>query len=289
MLREIIKSSLKKEIFAKYGNKCYICGYFLKPALRAHHIIPVNLGGKDDIDNFVLLCSNCHTLIHFYSSKRYRNNEIRHYLNPEFTEEAIEKLKGLVEKVQNIKREIENNKNLWITKRPYTLDEVINMVSHKNKFTDYQRKLLLEAFKIVLNNLPKSIVQKCSYRLLKNGKYISINLMNYLLFRTPAYGDFGEKPKYDCYIIFPNNISKVKFVRDVKSRIAFNFKYFTCVNLGLSYSEVLKFTDIEWNLFRDACEIAHNARKTRNWISNVDITTKSNVDITTGYPLTGLG
>lgn len=274
MPREIINSSLKKEIFAKYGNKCYICRYSLKPTFCAHHIIPVSLGGKDDIDNFVLLCSNCHTLVHFYSSKRYRDKGIRHYLNSELTEEAIEKLKGFIEKVQNVKREIENNKNLWTTKKPYTFDEAINIVSHKNKFTDYQRKLLSKAFKIVLENLPKSIVQKCSYRLLKKGRYISINLMNYLLFRTPAYGDFGEKPKFDSYIIFPNNISNVKFVRDVESRIAFNFKYFNCINLGLSYNELLKFIRNEWNLFRESCEMAHNARKTRNWVSNIDITAK---------------
>ncbi|CAD6493071.1 MAG: hypothetical protein CHKLHMKO_00409 [Candidatus Argoarchaeum ethanivorans] len=231
------------------------------------------MGGKDDIDNFVLLCSNCHTLVHSYSSKRYRDKEIRQYLNPELTDEAIEKLKSLAGKIQNVKREVEENENLWNIKTPYTLDDAITIISHRNKFTEYQKKLLLETLSLVLENIPKPIVQRCSYRLLKNGKYMSINLMNYLLFRTPAYGDFGEMPVFDCYFTFPKNKIPSN-LKPIEGRDVFNFRYFDCINLGLSYTEILKFTKEEWSLFKEACEMANDARKTRNWISNIDINAK---------------
>ena len=273
MVRRIIEPSLRKQTFSKYNNKCYVCGYCIKPSLRVHHIIPVNLGGKSDIDNFVLLCSNCHALVHFYSSKRYMGKEIRHYLNPELTDEEIENLKSLVKEIQNIKKEIENKKNLRIIKMLYTLDDSITVISQINKFTDHQKKLLSETLTLVLENIPESIAKKCSYRLLKNGKYMSINLMNYLLFRTPAYGDFGERPEFDCYFTFPKD--KIPFnLKPVKMRNVFNFRYVDCINLGISYTELLKFTNEEWNLFKEACEIIKDARKTRNWISNIDINVK---------------
>lgn len=273
MVREILKSSLKKEVFAKYENKCFICGYSLKPALRVHHIIPVYLGGKDEFDNFILLCSNCHTLVHFYSSKKYENKEIKYYLDLELRDTSIEKLKGLIVKVQNVKKEVEKNKNLW-TKDIYSFNESMNMVSKKNKFTDHKKNLLLEILSLTMENIPKSIAQECSYRLLKSGKYISINLMNYLLFRTPAYTDLGDKPKFDCYIIFPLNVNNPSFLEDINNRIVFNFKAFDCVNLGLYYDEVLKFSNNDWNLFKKSCKMAQGARRTRNWVSNIDINGK---------------
>ncbi|MCX8170453.1 MAG: HNH endonuclease [Candidatus Bathyarchaeota archaeon] len=285
MAREIIKNALKKEIFNKYGSKCYVCGYSLKPALRAHHTIPTNLGGKDHIDNFVLLCSNCHTLVHFYSSKRYWNKEIKHYLTSEYTEDKIEKLKELISRIQKIKKEVEENKNLWIkkdtiTERPYTLEEAINIVSRRNKFTDDKKKLLSRVLISVLENIPQPIFKKCSFRLLRNGKYISINLMNHLLFRTPAYGDYGEPPKFDCYLTFPKDKIPSN-LKPIEERDVFYFRYFNCVNLGLSYAEVLEFTSNEWNLFKEACEMAHNVRKTRSWISNIDVEKHANISTST--------
>jgi hypothetical protein len=273
MARRIIEPSLKKQIFAKYNNKCYVCEYSINSALRVHHIIPIHLGGKENIDNAVLLCSNCHTLVHFYSSKRYRNKEINTYLNSELTDKEIVRLKKLVEKIQNVRKVVEENRNVWVTRKPYTLEETIDLISRKNKFTEHQKNLLTKIVRLVLENIPDQIAQKCSYRLLKNGKYMSINLMNYLLFRTPAYGDFGEKPEFDCYFIFPKNKIPSK-LEHVEKRDVFNFKYIDCINIGLSYTEVLKFSNTEWNLFKEACEMLTNAKKTRDWISNIYIDAK---------------
>jgi phage replication O-like protein O len=41
---------------------CYLCNF--KEALEEHHIIPRSKGGSNKIDNKIILCPNCHTLVH---------------------------------------------------------------------------------------------------------------------------------------------------------------------------------------------------------------------------------
>lgn len=45
----------------RFGDKCMICGWE-EATCDAHHIIPVKLGGKNKIENMVVLCPNHHRL-----------------------------------------------------------------------------------------------------------------------------------------------------------------------------------------------------------------------------------
>jgi len=56
--------------------------------LRVHHIVPVSLGGTDEIENLVLLCPNCHTLVHLLSSKRFSGRDASSILVSEYEQEA---------------------------------------------------------------------------------------------------------------------------------------------------------------------------------------------------------
>ncbi len=275
MERGIIKSELKRVIFTKYSDKCYVCNYSVKAALRIHHIVPISYGGKNEIDNFVLLCSNCHTLAHFYSSKRYQNKKIEKHIKAQLGDEAIDRLGELIVKVHDARRRLEENGNLWTRREPYTINEAIERIAKRNKFEDDQRKLLSQVIGEVLQRIPVPILRECSCRLLRDGKYMSINLKNHLLFRTPAYGDFGEKPKFDCLLTFPKDRVPSN-LKPIENRDVFFFRHFDCVNLGLSYVETRKLNENEWGLFKEACQMAQNARKTRNWMSNIDITNKTN-------------
>lgn len=46
---------------------CGISGLTYSNIFEKHHILPVYFGGKDELDNLILLCPTCHKLVHRYS------------------------------------------------------------------------------------------------------------------------------------------------------------------------------------------------------------------------------
>jgi len=267
MTREIVSASLKQQVLERYGNRCYACGFSIHSILVVHHCVPISLGGTDEIENLVLVCPNCHTLIHRFSSKRYDGREISDFLTPEYSREAIERIAELSHAIRQEKQRIQRNASVW--KRPYSVEEAIASVAQRNRYSEEKREQLREVFQLTLSHIPKELKARCSYRLLKRGSYISINLMNYLLYRSPGYGDLGDNPTYDCFLIFTSDLKD--HFKDFDERNVFNFNYFDCVNLGLSFDEVLALTDTEWASFSRACQMAAEARKSRNWVSNIQV------------------
>jgi 5-methylcytosine-specific restriction endonuclease McrA len=55
------KAWIRAQAIKKYGNICELCGYNLH--VETHHIIPKHKGGHHEINNLIVLCSNCHALI----------------------------------------------------------------------------------------------------------------------------------------------------------------------------------------------------------------------------------
>jgi len=53
---------LREQVFRKYNHKCNECGSH--NMLQIHHLLEVKYGGKDRIDNMILLCENCHQKKH---------------------------------------------------------------------------------------------------------------------------------------------------------------------------------------------------------------------------------
>jgi hypothetical protein len=69
-----------EKLLADTGRRCCICGSLHN--VQLHHIIPVEEGGTDEIDNAVPLCPNCHDEVHGrYASGRttrsYTPNELK--------------------------------------------------------------------------------------------------------------------------------------------------------------------------------------------------------------------
>jgi hypothetical protein len=66
--RKPLSQKLKHEVILKYNGQCASkCGGKRCNATRdlhIHHIEPVSEGGKDELDNLILLCGNHHRLIH---------------------------------------------------------------------------------------------------------------------------------------------------------------------------------------------------------------------------------
>ncbi len=53
---------LDKAILLESNHSCSICGEY--GPLEIHHILPISEGGKDDYQNLIALCRNCHSFAH---------------------------------------------------------------------------------------------------------------------------------------------------------------------------------------------------------------------------------
>lgn len=56
------------KILKRAGAKCAICGWS-ESTCDIHHIIERKNGGTDSLDNLIIVCPNCHRVIH--SNKKY--------------------------------------------------------------------------------------------------------------------------------------------------------------------------------------------------------------------------
>ena len=69
--RERLDPDLRKSVLARDNNTCRACkdnsGQEFVDTLDVHHIKEVYLGGSDDIDNLITLCTVCHRLVHKYA------------------------------------------------------------------------------------------------------------------------------------------------------------------------------------------------------------------------------
>lgn len=72
--RKIISSN-REAIIEAMGNKCGVCGMECKGILVIHHILPLQQGGNNDKENLVVVCPNCHALLHRDISL-YKNGSI---------------------------------------------------------------------------------------------------------------------------------------------------------------------------------------------------------------------
>lgn len=63
-------TKLKIELIEKY-DCCQICKFDFKPILQIHHITPISNGGKNDVENLLVVCPNCHKIIHAIDGNFY--------------------------------------------------------------------------------------------------------------------------------------------------------------------------------------------------------------------------
>jgi len=262
-MRDMMRPQIRKKITGR-DKCCQICGYSLEAALRVHHIAPVSLGGMDHDNNLTTLCSNCHALVHYYSAKRFEGKNIKELVAPELTKKtAQDKLLILIEQIRRAKKS---------DVPQYDLDQAIHIVSKKNKLLAEDAELMSTAVYRVIQHIPGELRERCSYRLIRNGKCISITAMNYLLFRVPGLADMRDDYRCDCFIIFPSDTSPLHFIEEPENQIGFVFKDFNCINLALDIEQLLAFDEHNcWSYFADACRAAVNAKKSRDWTSNIKI------------------
>lgn len=270
MTREMLKPPTRAAVFHKFGDKCVICGYALAQSLQIHHVVPVNLGGKDDLENLTLLCANCHRLVHHYSAKRFATRNLKELAKDALEVDAIPAFETLTQAIHQARVEMEQNNGR--VEQPHSWEDALEAVARRNRYNEVKRQQFVSAMSQVVARLPPQVRSRCSFRLMRNEKYISINLMNYLLFRAPAHSDMGGAPVYECFFTAPSNTSLAQWAK-AEGHDVFTFTYFDAINLGLSYKELLNLGEKDWHAFSEACLMALRARRSREWPSNISLPT----------------
>ena len=87
--------TLRKQVFERDNFTCRKCGFKdeTMAKLEAHHVVLLGYGGKDELDNLITLCFDCH---HFAPNTK---EEFLEYLKEEMTGTATILMKS-IEKVR---------------------------------------------------------------------------------------------------------------------------------------------------------------------------------------------
>lgn len=75
--QETFSENLKEYVRKRDGYKCAVCGF--DQQLEVHHKIPRRLGGQNDEDNLVTLCTSCHRAIETGDIRHATERCFRHY------------------------------------------------------------------------------------------------------------------------------------------------------------------------------------------------------------------
>lgn len=154
------------------------------------------------------------------------------------------------------------------TRGAYSLTDAADEVARRNKL---EPLIFRKVVRRVVAQIPTPVKQACSARLIRSGRCFSINVMNYLVFRTPALPDVGHTSESNgyCFLIWPRGHWPFGWRRPSEGRIGFRFAAIETVNIVLTLAEVLALRPDDWHSFRSACRMALKGPRTRNWPANV--------------------
>lgn len=107
----------KEKIINYYNGQCEICKFNLIPLLEIHHILPLQQGGDNSLDNITCLCPNCHTIIHKFISHFCNGsdiNNITQWLEENYSKSSFDKLIFMYEKYIKKKEKYGWEELTWI-------------------------------------------------------------------------------------------------------------------------------------------------------------------------------
>lgn len=103
--RECIDPAMRKAVMARDKNTCQCClegGESYVDVNDFHHILPVFLGGADNVDNAECLCVKCHKLVHLHARGQLHLPEL-----DTLTEEDKTKFKRIIARGNYIRKGME--------------------------------------------------------------------------------------------------------------------------------------------------------------------------------------
>lgn len=148
----------------------------------------------------------------------------------------------------------------------YILKDVLEKISKRLNLDYKEEKFLFQVQKNILKYIPVECRDKCNFRYSKNSKNIALNIMNYRIYLYPR-----KNKKHLYELIYPKDKIQDLEKLSIEPNITFEFKLFPCSLLELTFDDIKKFTDVEWNRFGQAVKMAYNAPISRNRERNIDI------------------
>lgn len=78
MSRKKIDKETRNRVYEKYGGRCAYCGKEIAlKNMQVDHLVPIYLGGKDDIGNYMPSCRSCNFRKATLSIDEFRKELIR--------------------------------------------------------------------------------------------------------------------------------------------------------------------------------------------------------------------
>lgn len=263
-------------VLQRDGYRCVACAFALRFALTVHHDVPRALGGLPKTSNLTTLCPNCHRIVHWLSVGRRLEgrsaDDVKRVVRPK----VFQTLHRLARRIRYRSQRTRLADNQWVeikgkAQGPIPLRKALNLISVRNELEAREAVLMRRVVRRVVRSIPRKVRRACAFRLVRQGRYLSVNAGNHLLFRTPAYLDDGKRQDADLFLIWPRD-TRMSCIphRDWHRAVAFRFAAVPCFNIALGFEQALSLRPDEWHVFGRACQEALRPG-TRRWVSNVSV------------------
>jgi HNH endonuclease len=259
-------SNMVTQALRRDGMRCRACGFATRAALTVHHKIPLGLNGPDSLANLTTLCANCHRIVHWLSTGD-RAVEAHGYGLAQ-SPLARRRLLTLVRTIR-LRRLQEIGPDL-MQRSVVPFASAIQAVATRNGFDAAESRLFGRCIRRAVQAIAPADRKRCSVRLVRRARFISVNANNHLVIRAPAFSDAGYRLDGDMLIVWPQAVrpsilTAAEFRRASSSR----FKLIPHFNLSITWDECQSLVAEDWSVFRRACHDALTLARTRRWTSNV--------------------
>ena len=186
---------------------CSACRTTIRHVLAQHHIVPRALDGTDAPTNLTTVCANCHRLVRWLAVGWRDVSREWTMIRAMLAKTTADHLASLAEHTRARRDRVVASENRWIAeaaaKGAVSLDDAIAALLRRNGYAGAEARALERATRRPVQRTPPTVLARSSVRLLGDGRYLSVNAGNHLLFRVPAYSDAGKRQFADTFIIWP--------------------------------------------------------------------------------------
>lgn len=232
--------------------------------LATHHIVPVELGGKDTLANLVVLCANCHRTVHWLGASDRSLNPNAYGLGQ--TPAARKRLLALARRIRARRlREIGPDRRLV---HSVSLETALTAVITRNGYDSSEAELLRRCFKRAWSAVEAGDRRACSLRLPRGQRFLSLIANSHLAIRVPGWADDGYRDG-DIMLIWPQaRRPSILSPRQFRKASTGRFRLIPHFNLCLTWDECLSLSPEDWRVFgtavHDGLTLVRSQRRSSN-------------------------